>query len=63
MNISVVCDVLGSGNNGTSVAAGELIKAMKKRGHRVNVICCDEEQIGREGYYVLPQRSFGPFSG
>ncbi len=63
MNISVVCDVLGSGNNGTSVAAGELIKAMKNRGHRVNVICCDEEQIGREGYYVLPQRSFGPFNG
>lgn len=63
MKIAVVCDVLGAGNNGTSVAANNLIEAMRKRGHSVNVICCDETRMGCEDYYVLPKRSFGPFDG
>ncbi len=61
MTITVVCDVLGGGNNGTSVAAGALIEAMRDRGHDVRVVCCDTDKMGRNGYYVLPERSFGPF--
>lgn len=61
MTIAVVCDVLGGGNNGTSMAAGGLIDAMRGRGHTVRVICCDTDKMGKAGYYVLPSRSFGPF--
>ena len=63
MTITVICDVLGDGGNGTSVAACELIRAMKERGHCVRVVCCDESRMGQDGYYVLPKRSFGPFNG
>lgn len=61
MTIAVVCDILGGGNNGTSIAAGGLIDAMRARGHNVRVVCCDTDKMGKEGYYVLPARRFGPF--
>ena len=61
MTITVVCDILGGGNNGTSIAAGGLIDAMRARGHNVRVVCCDTDKMGKEGYYVLPARRFGPF--
>ena len=41
MNITVVCDVLGEANNGTTLAALNLINSLKQKGHKVNVICPD----------------------
>ena len=62
MTICVVCDVLGQANNGTTLAALDLIQALKDRGHSVRVVCPDAERIGEAGYYVVPVRNFGPFN-
>ena len=59
MNITVVCDVLGKENNGTTIAAMNLIRALKKQGHNVKVLCADKDKKGEENYYVVPNRSFG----
>ena len=63
MRITIVCDVLGKANNGTSIAAYNLINFMLSRGHEVHVVCGDEERTGEKGYYVVPTRSFGIFNG
>ncbi len=62
MKITVVCDVLGEPNNGTSIAAYNLINTLKAKGHKVKVLCPDELKKGEEGYYVLPHLSFGVFN-
>jgi 1,2-diacylglycerol 3-alpha-glucosyltransferase len=61
MIITVVCDVLGALNNGTTIVALDLIKAMKARGHEVRVVCPDASKKGLECYYVVPSLNFGPF--
>ena len=43
MNITVVCDVLGEANNGTTIAALNLIRSMRERGHTVRVVCADRD--------------------
>lgn len=63
MTITLVCDVPGGESNGTSVAAMNLIGSLREKGHTVRVLCCDAEMQGVEGYFVCPERSFGPFSG
>ena len=60
MNITIVCDVLGEANNGTTIAALNLIKAMKERGHNVRVICSDKSREGQEGFYIVPTLNLGP---
>ena len=60
MNITIVCDVLGEANNGTTIAALNLIRAMKERGHTVRVICSDENRRGQEGFYIVPTLYLGP---
>lgn len=54
MTITVVCDVLGKENNGTTIAAMNLIRSLKAKGHTVRVVCPDEERKGREGFFVVP---------
>ncbi|MCQ2387646.1 MAG: glycosyltransferase [Clostridia bacterium] len=54
MKIAVFCEVLGEANNGTTIAALNLIDYLKKKGHDVRVICPDEDKRGLEGYYILP---------
>lgn len=63
MKITMVCDVLGQANNGTTLASYNLINKLKSSGHQVKVLCCDELKIGEEGYYVLKHFNFGPFNG
>lgn len=63
MIITVVCDVLGEENNGTTIAAMNLIRALSKRGHNVRVVCSDPERKGQEGYYVVSRLNLGPFNG
>lgn len=63
MKITIVCDVLGKANNGTTLAALNLIKAMKERGHEVTVVCPDEDKKGKPGYVVMPTMNLGPLNG
>ncbi|MEI3152176.1 MAG: hypothetical protein V8S82_00690 [Eubacteriales bacterium] len=59
MNVTIVCEVLGKANNGTTVAALNLIRSLKEKGHRVKVICPDADREGLEGYYILPVTNMG----
>ena len=63
MRITIVCDVLGEANNGTTLAALNLISAMKKRGHDVTVVCSDKDKTGKPGYVVMPAMNLGPLNG
>lgn len=59
MTITVVCDVLGEENNGTTIAAMNLIRYLKRAGHTVRVLCGDQDKRGEEGYYVVPNYNLG----
>ena len=61
MVITIVCDVLGQENNGTTIAAMNLVRSLKKRGHTVRVVCADEERRGQEGFYIMPTMNLGSF--
>ncbi len=61
MTITVVCDVLGEENNGTSIAAMNLIRFLKAQGHNVRILCGDQDKKGKEGYYVVPNYNLGKF--
>ena len=60
MNITVICDVLGEPNNGTSVAAYNLINHLKSQGHNVTVVCCDADKKGESGFRIVPTLNLGP---
>lgn len=62
MKITVICDVLGRENNGTTIAAMNLIRSLKSKGHTVTVVCPDEDKKDNPGYVVMPKRSFGIFN-
>ena len=56
MKITIVADVFGQTNNGTSATASRLVENMKKRGHEVKVVStykCDDKN-----YYTVPERNF-----
>lgn len=59
MKVLIVCDVLGEENNGTTVAAMNLIRFLKSRGHDVRVLCADDSRRGEKGYYVVDNLHFG----
>ena len=63
MIITIVCDVLGPENNGTTIAAMNLIRYLKQQGHRVRVVCPDKDRAGQEDYFVAPTLPLGPFKG
>ncbi len=62
MTILIVCDVLGQENNGTTIAAMNLVRYLRERGHEVRVVCPDQERSGQDGFYVVPQLNVGPFN-
>jgi len=62
MIITVVCDVLGLENNGTTIAAMNLIRSLKAKGHDVRVLCPDQEKKGQPGYYVVGTLNLGPLN-
>jgi len=61
MKVVIFAEVLGEANNGTTIAAYNLINYLKKQGHEVRVICPDQDKKGWEGYYILPTTDMGPF--
>ena len=63
MVITVVSDVLGAENNGTTVAAMNLIRALKRKGHEVRVLCGDQDRAGQDGFYIVPKLNVGPLNG
>lgn len=62
MIITVVCDVLGEENNGTTIAAMNLIRSLKAKGHEVRVICPDQEKKNLPGYYIVKTINLGPLN-
>ena len=60
MNITIICDVLGEPNNGTSIAAYNLIGYLKAQGHTVTVVCSDAEKKGENGFRIVPVLDLGP---
>lgn len=59
MIITVVCDVLGEENNGTTVATNNLIRFIKAQGHEVRIICPDKDKMDWENYYITPTINLG----
>lgn len=59
MTILVVCDVLGEENNGTTIAAMNLIRFLRQRGHEVRILCADQYRKGTKNVFVVPNLSFG----
>lgn len=59
MKVLVVCDYLGQENNGTTIAAMNLIRYLRKQGDHVNILCCDQDKKGEKDTFVVPQRKFG----
>lgn len=62
MKVTVICDVLGKENNGTTIAAMNLIRSLKSKGHTVTVVCPDESRRGQEGFAVVPRLNLGPLN-
>lgn len=62
MKIVIVCDVLGKPNNGTTLAAYNLIGFLKAQGHSVRVVCADKERAGTPGFFVVPIKNLGPLN-
>lgn len=59
MTITVVCDVLGEENNGTTIAAMNLIRFLKSYGHTIRILCADQNKLGQENFYVVPNLNLG----
>ena len=60
MKISIIADVLGSENNGTTITVRRLINNLKKRGHDVKVV--SPSKIDEEGYYSVDTIDFKIFN-
>ena len=56
MKITLVADVFGQTNNGTSATASRLVENMKKRGHEVKVVSTYKGHD--DSYYTVPERNF-----
>ena len=63
MILTVICDVLGKENNGTTIAAMNLIRSMRAKGHTVRVVCPDECRRGERDYFIAPTLNLGPLNG
>ena len=47
MTVTVVADVLGKENNGTTIACLNLVRYLRGRGDEVRVLCADEDRRGQ----------------
>ncbi len=59
MKLTIIADIFGEKNNGTSITARRLVENMKARGHEVRVVSAYSEPDG--DYVVLPKRKFPLF--
>lgn len=58
MNITIVSDIPLKENNGTAVAAMNLIRYLKKQGHRLTIVCPDSDLPVMEGEVRVPKINF-----
>ena len=63
LTVTVVCDVLGRENNGTTIAAMNLIRTLREKGHTVRVVCSDPERAGEPNFFIVPRMNLGPLNG
>lgn len=63
MIVVVACDVPLKQNNGTAVAAANLIAALKSAGHTVRILCPDPDLAGKENCFIAKTINFGPLNG
>lgn len=59
MKVTIVCDILGETNNGTTLAAKNLIAHLQEKGHDVTVVSPDKTTEGKPGYLVVPVANLG----
>lgn len=62
MVVTIVADVLGEENNGTTIACMNLVRYLKEKGDTVKIVCCDQDKKGVPGYYVVPTLNLGPIN-
>ena len=53
MKITMICDVLGEANNGTTLAALNLITHLRSKGHDLTVVSPDADRSGH-GFVTVP---------
>ena len=58
MKITMICDVLGEANNGTTLAALNLITHLRSKGHDLTVVSPDADRSGH-GFVTVPQLNLG----
>ncbi|MBQ9485439.1 MAG: glycosyltransferase [Clostridia bacterium] len=59
MKILLVTDVLGQENNGTTIAAMNFIRALRKNGHEVRILCADQDKKDEPDYFIVDNLSLG----
>ena len=59
MTVTIVCDVLGEENNGTTVATMNLVRYLKSRGDTVRILCADQSRKDEENTFVVPNIELG----
>ena len=59
LTFTVVADVLGKENNGTTIACLNLVRYLRSRGDEVRVLCADEDRRGQEGFFIVPTLDLG----
>ncbi|MCQ2748189.1 MAG: glycosyltransferase [Mycoplasmoidaceae bacterium] len=57
MKITLICDILGKEDNGTTIATMNLAKHLQKN-NEVRILCCDKTKKGKPGYYVTDTKKF-----
>ena len=61
MIITIVCDVLGQENNGTTIAAMNLIRYLESQNHIVKILCSQQENPDNN-FYMVESRDFWIFN-
>lgn len=59
MKVLIVCDVLGEENNGTTIAAMNLIRYLRSQGDEVRILCADQDKKGQSNTFVVPNIYLG----
>ena len=62
MKITVVCDILGKEDNGTTIATMNFIRHLQKN-NEVRILCCDQTKVGQPGYFVTKTKKFPGYLG
>lgn len=60
MKVTIIADVLGEENNGTTTACMNLVRYLQDCGDEVKIVCCDADKKGWENYYIVKTFSMGP---